>query len=321
MKVTQEKFFNLISEFDVIPFEQSKGWHDSIDFPNREYHIDSDENPQIGFCGLVTNSRILGKKLIIESYCHKNGLSAKQITQFFKDIIDSGDYEIVYLSDIEQVNPSVQVALRRAGFLRPLAMKLCPMSLIVDTDKDFNFHRNWRRGVNKSIKSGNNFEVHVKPDSEILKAFVVLFNELRDRKSLSFGLTESGLKSLFDTPDYVLSMVRDPNGKPLCGRITYIKNGHSYDVFAANSDESLAVGAVYHNQQSLLEYLKSIGCMDFDYGRIPPGRDAMDNIYLAKSYSGGYPVVYNGEWEYTKSNLKNWLYSMYRYCFHKSKRY
>jgi hypothetical protein len=123
------------------------------------------------------------------------------------------------------------------------------------------------------------------------------------------------------TGEFFLSLVRNAEGKPLCGRMTYLRAGHAYDVYAANSDESLTTGAVYQNQQQLLEYLKAIGATDFDYGRIPPGRDTMDNIYVAKSYSGGHPVLYNGEWEYNKSNAINWFYSMYRYCLHKAKRY
>lgn len=321
MKVEKDSFFKLISAFDSVPFLQAKGWYDYLNCPNAEFFVDSDQDPHIGFWGIVTKHKFIGKKLLIDGFCSTTKATQKHITNFFKEIIDSAEYDIIYLSDIGEVNPELQVALRRSGFKRPLALKLCPMSLLVEINKDFSFHRNWKRQVTKSINSGNTFEIYTESNDEILQTFVNLFNELRDRKTLGFLLSASGLKALLDTKEFFLSLIRDSEGKPLCGRITYLRNNHAYDVFAANSDESLAVGAVYQNQQNLFEYLKSIGAVDFDYGRIPPGRDAMDNIYIAKSYSGGKPIVYNGEWEYTKSNIVNWVYSFYRFCIHKAKRY
>jgi hypothetical protein len=296
-KVDKITFFTIISEFDVVPFLQSRGWYESMNCSNVEFFVDSVTDPYVGFWGILTKHKMIGKKLNIESYCHKSEASSNRISKFFKEIIDTKEYDIVHFSDIEEVDASKQVAFRRSGFIRPIALKLCPMSIMVETNKDFMFHRNWRRQVTKSINAGNTFDVYTNPDNDILKTFVNLFN------------------------DFFLSLVRNTDGKPLCGRMTYLRNRHAYDVYAANSDESLATGAVYQNQQQLFEYLKSIGTLDFDYGRIPPGRDEMDNIYLAKSYSGGRPIVYNGEWEYNKSNIINWIYSMYRCCIHKAKRY
>lgn len=321
MKVTKEIFFEAISTFDSIPFVQSIGWYNSIQNPNTVFYIDSQSNPNIGFWGVVTEHRVLGRKLIINGFARNSDVSQKQITNFFREIIDSNEYDIVYLSDIEEASPDVEIALRRSGFKRPLALSLCPMSISVDTTNNFNFHRNWKRQVTKSINAGNIFEIHTDATDEIIDTFINLFNELKDRKSLGFVLSRSGLKALLETKEYFISLIRAHDGTPRCGRITYIHNHHTYDIFAANSNASLKDGAIYQNQQQLFEYLRSVGAVDFDYGRIPPGRDSMDNIYLSKSLSGGRPIIYNGEWEYVRSNIKNWLYYMYRFCIHKSKRY
>jgi len=321
MKVDKDTFFKIIYKFDVVPFLQSKGWYESMNFQNVVFYVDSDSDPNIGCWGVITTHKVIGCKLIIDAYCHKSQISPKQITKFYSDIIDSCEYDTVYLSDIEKADANTQIALRRSGFIRPLALTLCPMSILVDTTKDFSFHRNWRRQVTKSVNSGSKFEIYTTPSDEVLEIFVNMFNELKDRKSLGFGISVQGLRAMLNTNDFFLSLVRNENGKPLCGRITYLRNNHAYDVYAANSDEALATGAVYQNQQQLFEYLKSIGTIDFDYGRIPPGRDSMDNIYIAKSYSGGEPIIYNGEWEYTKSSKINWFYSLYRFCIRKAKRY
>lgn len=321
MKVTREKFFEISPKFDIVPFTQSKGWHDFNAGYNIEYWVDSDIDLNIGFWALVTQHKILGKKLIVEGICLKKNTAPKIIKNFLSDTIKESEADAFYLSDISEQDANLEIALRRSGLKRPLALGLCPMTILVDCQAPFNFHRNWRRQVKKSIDCGNVFEVITNPTESELIDFIALFEQLKDRKALGYNLSVAQLKQLIETNEYFISFILNKAGKPLCGRMTYVQNNHAYDIFAANSNEGLSSGAIYHNQQGLLEYLKENGVLDFDYGRIPPGTDEMDNIYISKSYSGGRPVIYNGEWEYVKSNLKNWIYNFYRFALHTSKRY
>jgi len=321
MRIDRDTFFSVLPKFDIVPFTQSRGWHDFGNYSNIEYWLDSDVNPNIGFWGIVTQHKILGKRLIIEGLCLKENVSSKTIISFFSDMISGLHTSFIEYSDISEQNAEFEIALRRSGFKRPLALNLCPMTIIVDLRSDFKFHRQWRRQVKKSLESGNSFIVLEHPSELNLKQFVELFHQLRERKALGFDINIPQLKRLTDTEDFFVTFVNDSSGNPLCGRITYLHNGHAYDIFAANSNEGLRSGAVYHNQQGLFEYLKEIGAIDFDYGRIPPGTDDMDNIYIAKSYSGGTPIIYNGQWEYAKSNKINWFYNLYRFALHNYKRY
>lgn len=320
MKVDKNTFFRCINKFDTIPFLQSKGWLESASIDNIEYFVDSDVDPNVACWAIKTEHKIIGKKLIIESLCKKKNVAEKIIVKFLRSIIAEG-YDSVYLSDISEASPQMEIALRRSGLKRPLALGLCPMSIVVDCTQPFKFHRNWNRQVKKSRDNHNKFTVIQNPSDKEIEDFVRLFNMLKDRKKLGFSISAQQIKCLTDAGDFFLSFVYDPTGIPLCGRMTYVHNKHAYDVFAANSDRGLKEGAIYHNQEDLLVYLKDKGILDFDYGRIPPGTNEMDNIYVSKSYSGGRPIIYNGEWEFAKSNLKNWMYNFYRYAVRKSRRY
>lgn len=321
MRTTKDKFFEILKRFDHIPYSQSFGWFEFSYREGIEYWVDSEIDPNIGFWAITTKNKVIGKKLIIDGFCSKKHISYTIIKSFFENVINESGADIIYYSDIDIQSADLQIALRRSGFIRPISLNLCPMSIIVNCQETFKFHRNWRRQVNKSIECKNQFQVVHTPNDEQLEEFVDLFGMLKNRKHLSFSLSKESIKRLTDSPEYFLSFIRNEDGKALCGRMTYLYNCHAYDIFAANSEEGLKTGAVYHNQQSLFEYLKEIGAIDFDYGRIPPGKDEMDSIYISKSYSGGYPVIYNGEWEWCKSNFINWVYNFYRYAIRKAKRY
>ena len=107
----------------------------------------------------------------------------------------------------------------------------------------------------------------------------------------------------------------------ICERISYINNNQVYDVYAANSDTAMSVGAAYLIQEGIFQYFKEQGYEKFDYGRIPPSDGKMDNIYIAKSYSGGRPIGYNGAWEYCNKLWRAYFYSLMSFFVHHTTMY
>lgn len=310
MEVTEEIFFAKQKSFDNIPFIQSYGWYQAMRKGKERFFLDNLENPKIGFWGIITKHRLIGTKLIINGISLVTGIKEKDINEFFSEII-KGCFDFVAISDMNQYNPQFEVGVRRAGFKRPYHLDLCPMSLLVDLEQSFNFHRMWKRSVKKSKDAENKFVKLDKVGETDINDFLALFNQLKNRKSLGYSLENEQIQKLISQPEYFMSFVETNEGKRIASRITYLQNGHAYDIFAANSEESLKSGAVYHLQEGLLSYLKEVGAKDFDYGRIPPSKGPMDNIYVSKMYSGGSPIGYNGEWLYCKSEKKYFIYTAY----------
>lgn len=81
------------------------------------------------------------------------------------------------------------------------------------------------------------------------------------------------------------------------------------------------MGAAYMIQEEIFQYFKRQGLERFDYGRIPPSDGKMDNIYIAKSHSGGIPIGYNGEWEYCNKLWRAYFYSLYSFAYHHTQLY
>lgn len=92
-------------------------------------------------------------------------------------------------------------------------------------------------------------------------------------------------------------------------------------MYAANSDEAISVGAAYMIQEEIFQYFKEQGFDRFDYGRISPSNGKMDNIYIAKSYSGGRPIGYNGEWEFCNKQWRAYFYSLMAFAVQHLSRY
>jgi hypothetical protein len=322
MLVNRETFFEIQSYFESIPFNQTSEWLDSIydKEDNILFFCDDIKNPTICSWGVVRESLFGGRRLYIEGASIKKEITIQQIKNFYKQII-SYNFSLIEVSDINLYDINYEIGIRRAGFVRPLLMSLSPLTMIVDLKKPFEFHRNWRRNVKRSIEQGVEFCVIEHPTLEDIRIFINLFKETKERKRLSWDLHESNLLNLLKSCRYRLFFAKDKGGSIIAGRIIYIFGQNAYDVFAANSNSSLILGATYYLQEEILKYLKYLGIIYFDYGRISPGIDSMDNIYLSKSYSGGRPALYNGQWIYSKSFLLEYIIVFYRYIIKKGKRY
>lgn len=216
------------------------------------------------------------------------------------------------ISDISEYDPNFEVGIRRAGFVRPLGLSVCPLTMIVDFSLPFSFHRQWKRNVKKSKECGNYFYLVEKPTYEDAKDFEHIFKQMSERKSLgAYHTAEQVLALLGDK--FKLFFIENKNHERISARIEYTNGNSVYDVWAASTKEALKTGASYHIQEQIFEFFKSQGFEKFDYGRISPSADYMDNIYLAKTYSGGHPISYNGQWYFSQSPFLTFVMSFYQY--------
>ncbi len=244
----------------------------------------------------------------------------KKIRDFFLDI-SLMNYAIIEISDINTYSINFEIGIRQAGFLRPI-LSLSPISIIVSTQKKFNFHRNWKRNVRKAIDKKYVFEIVNEPTFFQINEFINLFNQQNNRKNIGLSVSFKSLNSLLkNNTNYKLFFVSDNSGQYISGRIIYIYGNKSYDVYAANSYECIKNGAAYFIQEKILAYLKSNNIELFDYGRIPPSNDKLNDIYVAKKYSGGDTIIYNGQWIFTKKKSIGLLYEFYKFFILKQRRY
>lgn len=318
MIIDRQRFFEIQKSFNFVPFNQTEAWLETTANSNDiVFFVDSEDNPNICCWGRLFERSFLGFHLMIDGLSI-NSFSIKIIRDFFQNIVKNG-YSLIEVSDIGYYNPNFEIGIRQAGFIRPL-LNLSPLTLLVNLKEDFQFHRDWRRNIRKANSNNISFKVIDKPSIQDCEVFTTLFNQLKYRKGLSFNIEPETLYNLLVSDEFKLFFTTGESNQTFSARVVYITKKLAYDVYAANSDEGIRNGAAYYIQENILYYLKDNGVEAFDYGRIPPSADEMNNIYIAKSYSGGVPMQYNGQWVFNKSKMIDFIYNLFKY-YKKQRRY
>lgn len=322
MIVNKQDFFKAQQRLENIPFNQTEEWFEKCGFKENNciFFIDDLSNPHIGCWGVIFNRKFIGKQLNILGESYKNIITSHHIRDFYIKIISSG-FDFIEISSFQIHDVKFEIGVRRAGFLRPMITNLSPLTINISTSGTRKVHKTWNKNLRLSTNANLAFKCIENPTMEDLKVFCNIFNELKALKKLSYNLTPNSMTNFFKSGKYKLFFIYNEKMVPICGRIVYVSGNTSYDVHAANSCEARKSGAAYYIIEEILKYMHSRGVENFDYGMISPSNNEMDEIYRAKSYSGGTPTLYNGQWVYYKSKVVEYLINGYFYFLKKSIRF
>lgn len=322
MIVNRQTFFISQKKLQNIPFNQTEEWFVKCGYKESDcmFFIDDSNDPQIGSWGAVFKRRFIGEHLIIAGESYMDTITTHHLRDFYADIISCG-FSIIEITAFQFYDTKFEIGIRRAGFLRPMIATLSPLTIVLPTTGDRKTHKIWNRNIRFATNAHLSFMCIESPTINDSEVFCRLFNELKSVKNLNYSLTPESLFKLFLVGRYKLFFVYNEIGKPIAGRIVYVAGSNAFDVHAANSIESRDCGASYYIIDKILVYLNSLGIQAFDYGMISPSNNEMDDIYRAKSYSGGNATLYNGQWVYYKSIIWEYLLSGYFYLYLKRRRY
>lgn len=322
MIVNKQDFFKAQQRLESIPFNQTEEWFEKCGFKESDsiFFIDDLSNPHIGCWGLIFNRKFIGKQLNILGESYKNIITSHHIRDFYMKI-NSSQFDFIEISSFQIHDVKFEIGIRRAGFLRPMIANLSPLTIIISTSEIRKTHKTWNKNLRLSSNANLTFKCIENPTIESIEVFCKIFNELKALKKLSYDLTPNSMINFFKSGKYKLFFVYNEEMTPICARIVYISGITSYDVHAANSEEARKCGAAYFIIEEIIKYMNNRGVEYFDYGMISPSNNEMDEIYRAKSYSGGTPTLYNGQWVYYKSKWVEYLINGYFYFIKKASRY
>jgi len=318
-----DEFFLLQNQFSCIPFTQSEGWFCYQKSKRRNIHfwVDDLKNPKIACWGREHKIPLIGKKILqIEGECYEPDISEKTFRTFFTALGDLS-YAGIEINSNSTYHVEFEVGIRRAGFLRPITLHSCPLSIEIDLNTSFNFDRNWHRNLNKAKKYQLSFFEVEKFDDDIVENIVQIFKEMSELKKLKYLLERESLAILLSSSDIRTFMVKNKENRIIAARIIYEHNRVLSDVFAANSNEARECGATFFLMDNILNLLKREEKLKFDFGRIPPSNNATDSIYVFKNATRGRKVQYNGEWVLYKRKWIEYLMFIYKQFVIKKQRY
>lgn len=318
--IDKKSFFEIIKQMETIPFPQGRGWDQYMnDKSNSIYFVDNYSAPTICCRGEVYKKPFIGSILRIQGEAMKDP-NQETIRNFYTEI-SRMEYSLVLVSSFSLYNTDYEIGIRQAGFVRPLHQTTCPLTILIDTINRPVAHRTWKRNIKKAITAGCTFRIIKDPGLDESRIFTQIFKEMAIKKNLSYSLDEQDIYKLLQDPAFRLFFIYNPTGTVISGRIVYVDGKQAWDVYAANSNDSRQNGASYYIIEEILQYLATQNIGIFDFGRIGPGTNTSNQVYLFKQSSGGYPVQYNGEWTFVKNKYSELLMLIYRYVLKGSTRY
>lgn len=320
MTVTKQMFYQCLQRMNCyIPFEQTYGWNEfkataGVQFI---YFVDNTETPMQACFGRVYHKKIAGCIVDICGEVKKEGVSKRQITQFFKSIIEDAHASMITYNSINIYRVEDEIGIRCAGFIRPWGNRVCPLTQIIPVQEERNHDSDWRRNLKKAKKAELTFEMVNIPTDNDAALFTHLFDELKQRKHLGFSVEKDKIAALLHQPEFKLCYARYED-RVVCARIIYVHHKQAADVFAANSFKAMKCSATHFIMENIFEWLKGQGIEIFDFSRISPSANETNSIYQFKDAAGGYPVQYLGEWIWTKKESTRLLFALYNFftCKH-----
>lgn len=319
--VDNKTFFELTENFEYIPHTQSREW---LWFTNADqkdkaiYLLDNIRHPSIA-CFAHVKKKFGIKMLWIEGEClRKLDTPFENISTFYKEICGLG-YLIIEVNSAYSYHADYEVAIRKAGYLRPCGLFSTPLTIQIALDKDITYNRNWERNLRKSEKFALQLEEITAVRNENIAQFVSIYNSMAQYKGFSYRLSIKSITRLLEGKEMKLFQLKDASDEVYCMRIIHIHNDKATDVFAANTEKSRENAATYFMMQTLFKILRTSGCTLFDFGRILPGHKGTDSVTQFKSGVHGEKVLYAGEWSwYKKSCYRPMMYMVKKYLLKKT---
>lgn len=318
-----ETFFDAQKAIKSITLGQAKGFY-HFHKENGKSMVclqNTEVDPSICCFGVEYRVPLLNKTILrIEGDARKETVSEKEIIAFYEALFNDTYAAIEYNGECF-ASPEYEVALRRAGFVRPLGMFSCPLTLVVDLTGEMKYKGNWRRNIKKGEKAALNFKTIPNPSDKDLESFSAMFSEMAQLKGLGYTLSTKSLKSMF-TNDSSFQLFTVSEGDTIvAGRIVHIRKEFAIDVFAANSNQARNTGATFFIMDRIFKYLQANDVSSFDFARIPPSNHASDTVYQYKIGSGGTVKPYTGEWVRYKNKRLELLMLLYKIFRLKKQRY
>mgnify|MGYP003571276763 CR=1 FL=1 len=307
-EVSKQRFYEAISDFEWIPFTQNDAYcRSQVPADSLRYYLDNSDLPRIGCVGF--HRRHLGLKLLrVVGECRKNRVLPKEVVSEFYEQITHTDYSIVQLNLDTPYSPENEIAMRLAGYLRPIGLYSTTLSKIILTDPEkHHFNKHWRNNLNKSQRNNLLLRVIDRPQENDIRDFADKYAEMLDRKHFSDSLSYEQLSILMCNEHYKMLVVETETGERIAGRIMYIHGQTAYGMYSYTNLKGRNLSTSYFLYEQQCKYLYDNGIEQFDVGRISPGQSAKNGIFHFKDGVSGEYVKYLGEWEFVKNRFLSLL--------------
>lgn len=312
----KNSYFQILEKFEIVPYTQSRGWCEmqSLYKPERvKYFVNDMDNPTIA-C-FAHEKKMLGVRMIvIEEEAFKDELAhtPAEIKKFY-EIINASGYKIIEVSSNSKYDFDYEIALRQAGFLRPVGLFSLPSTKIIDLTNPIGYNRDWKNNLKKAAKNGLEFEPVERVEKFHSEEFIKIYSEMSRSKSIDIPFNAELIEKLCSTGEFKLFFVLR-NGVRIASTIIFQRNESALSLYAASGSIARSTSASYFMYDELFKYLADSGVKTFDMGKLLPSKEPVNNVFLFKNGIEGKHIQLNGEWaRYSNPFYRFSMYFVKRY--------
>ena len=317
--IDKSTFFDIMQNFDYVPFTQSKGWWamNSLADENRfAFFVDCVEKPAIACMGHVKKSMGL-KMLQIESECllDEKNIDSKKIREFYKEITKAG-FDMVETNSSLPYNALYEIGIRQASYLRPVGMFSTSLTILLDLQKPIKYDKNWQKNLRRTEKHQLSFVPVMSSIDKDIEDYMLMHKEMINRKQFGDNLSYNGLKALLQDEKFVLFYVETVEKERVAGLVAYQRNLNAISIYSVTSPKGRQMSASYFLDDKLYHFYQTQGYRFFDCGRISPAAHKKNDIFLFKNGVRGDYLLYCGEWSWYKKQIyRSLMYFVKKYLF------
>lgn len=313
-------YFQILEKFEIVPYTQSRGWYEmhSLFKPERvKFFVNDIDNPTIA-C-FAHEKKMLGVRMILieeEAYKDETAHSSAEIKKNYEGICALG-YKIVEVSSNAIHNFDYEIALRQAGFLRPVGLFSLPSTKIIDLTQPIGYSRDWRNNLKKAAKNELEFELVESVGKSHCAEFMKIYSEMSRSKSIGMPFNAELIEKLCSTNEFKMFFVLK-DGLRIASTIIFQRNESALSLYAASGSLARETSASYFMYDELFKYLTNSGVKTFDMGKLLPSKEPVNNVFLFKNGIEGEHIQLNGEWaRYSNSFLRFAMYFVKKYLLKK----
>ncbi len=313
-------FFATTQAFEHVPYTQTRGMYEfhALSGVNRiKFFFNNEEQPTIA-CFAHEKTFGVFKMIIIEGECYLDASkrNIEDIKKFYNEIREQA-YDMIEVCSNASYNFDYEIALRQAGYLRPVGQFSMPITKIIDINNEIKCGSNWKRNLRKAKHHNLSFEFVEQVQIADCKDYIRINNEMTKRKTIRNPLNENQIYELCRYNNFFMYFVVYNNIR-IAGLITHQRNGHAGSLLSASNQEALQTSASYFMYIELFKHFKNIGINTFDVEKLVPATDGVNNVFIFKNGVEGTITVLNGEWScYKKSIYRPLMYLAKKYLFKK----
>ena len=297
----RETYYRTISGWQTVPYVQQQGWLDASGENKRELLFFLDGRMASAghlkrFCGVRWLQ--LGSPALCDGT-----VTVAERRQFYEYVLSQG-FDIVEINDNSEYDAETEVALREAGFLRPVGSFSYQLTNIIDLTQQLTFNENWRRNLKKADSAGLRIVEKPSPTAEDTKTLWSLYQEMSSNKHLQMPFSERYFPTLLKDPHFRLYFVEDESGECLAAMTVHACGTHAGLLYAANSTRGNKVCSGAWMYRAVMEDLRDKGFASFDMEKMGASVHSTQSVFQFKQGVRGRLTSLNGEWQWCR---RSWM--------------